>query len=288
MLKFFETVLAAPAFQRGIIGVILINAALLGLLTIQDLDPATVKTLGWLDELCLVVFCIELAMKLLVYRVAFFRDSWNIFDFVVVGIALVPATGSLSVLRAMRVLRVLRLVSSMPSMRRVVAGMFRSIPGVASVAGVLLVIFYVSAIISIGFFREVDPGKFDSIGATFFTLFQLMTTEGWPTIARDIMESKPYAWLFFVPFIIFTTFTTLNLVVGIIVNGMEEAKEEDAREEMEAKGMEVGDESNAVRIAMIRNDVQNITEDLSKLESALHRLLALQHEARPTTRSVES
>ncbi|MBF0213192.1 MAG: ion transporter [Magnetococcales bacterium] len=289
MLQILSNILATRSFQNTIIAVILINAAILGLMTSHTLAPSTIETLEWLDHLCLVVFCVELLMKLLVYRTGFFSDGWNIFDFVVVGIALVPSTGALSVLRAMRVLRLMRLVSSMPSMRRVISGMFRSMPGVTSVAGVLLVIFYVSAIMAIGFFRELDPEKFGDLGSTFFTLFQLMTTEGWPTIARDIMKTMPYAWVFFVPFIILTTFTTLNLVVGIIVNGMEEAKEESAREEMVAQGYHISEESNEVRIAMIRNDVKNISEDLEKLESALTRLMQIRTELRSaTTPSVES
>ncbi|MBF0191052.1 MAG: ion transporter [Magnetococcales bacterium] len=274
MLQTLSTILASRRFQNSIIAVILLNAAILGVMTSKNLSPSTISMLEHLDNLCLVIFCIELGMKLLVHRGQFFSDGWNIFDFIVVAIALVPSTGSLSVLRAMRVLRLMRLVSSMPSMRQVVSGMFRSVPGVASVAGMLLVIFYVSAVMAIGFFSEIQPDKFGGLGMTFFTLFQLMTTEGWPTLARDIMQTMPYAWLFFVPFIIFTTFTTLNLVVGIIVNGMEEAKEESAREEMAAQGILVSDESSEIRIAMIRNDVTNITEDLVKLESALDRLLA--------------
>ncbi|NGZ07614.1 MAG: ion transporter [Magnetococcales bacterium] len=280
MLKLFSDILASRSFQNGIVGVILFNAAVLGVLTSRNLSPVTVEILEWLDHACLVIFCIELVLKLMVQQLRFFRDGWNVFDFIVVAIALLPATGSLSVLRAMRVLRLMRLVSSMPSMRKVISGMFCSMPGVASVAGVLLVIFYVSAILAIGIFRELDPEKFGNLGLTFFTLFQLMTTEGWPTMAREMMKTLPYAWLFFVPFIIFTTFTTLNLVVGIIVNGMEEAKEESAREEMAAQGVHVSEESNEVRIAMIRNDVKKISDDLMKLEAAMERQIAVRLAAR--------
>ncbi len=268
-MKAIAALLAKRGFQNTIVGVILLNAAILGVMTVPGLDPTIVTTLHWLDEACLVVFCIEILMKLIVMRFNFFRDGWNVFDFIVVGIALAPAAGPLSVLRALRVFRLMRLVTSFPSMRQVISGMFGSIPGVASVAGILMVIFYVAAVMGIGFFGEADPENFGGLGVTFFTLFQLMTTEGWPTMARALMETSPLAWLFFVPFILMTTFTTLNLVFGIVVNSMEEAKEEAAREEMAAQGVEVSAESPEVRLALIEKSVKEAAQDLAELQGAL-------------------
>ncbi|MGZ8158128.1 MAG: ion transporter [Methylobacter sp.] len=276
MLQTITFILAHRFFQNTIIGVILLNAVILGILTVHDLAPSTITVVEGLDNACLIVFCIELLMKFAVLRFDFFRDGWNRFDFIVVGIALVPASGPLSVLRALRVLRLMRMVSVFPSMRRVISGMFGAIPGVASVAGVLLVIFYIAAIMATGFFREVDHDKFGSLGSTFFTLFQLMTLEGWPDIARSVMEKLPYAWLFFVPFILLTTFTTLNLMFGIVVNAMEEAKEEAARARMAEMGIEMSDESNELRLAVIEVDVKAICADLENLQVALDRLIESQ------------
>lgn len=268
-MKAIASLLAHRLFQNTIIGVILLNAALLGLLTIPDLDPAIADVLHWLDHACLIVFCVEILLKMIVLRFGFFRDGWNVFDFLVVAIALAPAAGPLSVLRALRVFRLMRLVTAFPSMRQVIAGMFGAIPGVASVAGILLVIFYVAAVMAIGFFGEIDPENFGGLGPAFFTLFQLMTTEGWPNMARTIMESSPLAWLFFIPFILMTTFTTLNLVFGIVVGSMEEAKEEAAREDLAAQGVTAPTESLEVRLAMIENSVKTTASDLESLQDAL-------------------
>lgn len=277
--------LANRGFQNTIIGVILLNAAILGILTIPDLDHGIVEALHWLDHACLIVFCVEIALKLIVLRLGFFKDGWNIFDFLVVAIALAPAAGPLSVLRALRVFRLMRLVTAFPSMRQVISGMFGSIPGVASVAGILLVIFYVAAVMAIGFFGEIDPENFGGLGRTFFTLFQLMTTEGWPSMARTIMEKMPMAWLFFIPFILMTTFTTLNLVFGIVVNSMEEAKEEEAREELQAQGINVPAETLELRLAMIENSVKEAASDLDQLQSALQKLIKKGRPARKGNKS---
>ncbi len=253
-------------FQWTIVGVILLNAVILGLLTL-DLSPQNLTILGVLDDICLAIFVVEIAMKLLVMRGRFFRDGWNVFDVVVVGIALVPNTGALSVLRALRVLRLLRLATAVPSMRRVVNGMFVALPGGASVAGVLFILYYVAAIISLNMFRDV-PEHFGDIGTTFFTLFKMMTLEGWPDIASVVIEKHPRAWIFFVCFIIFTTFTTLNLLFGIIVDAMERAKEEEVREEMAEQGVEVSEVSSEMRIAMIEEDVKHIRGLLEEMKSA--------------------
>ena len=189
-------------FQRLIIYVIVFNAFILGVQTIEGLDPGFDALLDTLDHACLAIFCVELTLKLMGQRLRFFRDGWNVFDFLVVAVALIPATGPLAVLRAMRVFRLMRLINSVPSMRRVVNGMFSAIPGAASVAGVLLVIFYIAAIMATNFFSEVDPENFGHLGLTFFTLFQFLTMEGWPDVARPVMEKMPYAWLFFIPFIL--------------------------------------------------------------------------------------
>lgn len=231
-----------PAVSRFIIAVILVNAVTLGLETF----PAVMDRAGGLilaiDRICLSIFVIELALRLYALGLRFFRSGWNVFDFVIVGISLLPATGSFSVLRAMRILRVLRVVSAVPSLRRVVDGLGRALPGMGSVFLLILIIYYIAAVMATKLFGASFPQWFGSLTATSFTLFQIMTLEGWSgEIARPVMEVYPYAWAFFVPFILITTFAVLNLIVGLIVNSMQEAasEAEEQRDQMfEAKVME--------------------------------------------------
>lgn len=252
-------------FQKSIIGLILINALILGLLTL-DIPPGLRRLLEIADNLCLAIFCAEIALRLVALGPRFFRDGWNVFDFAVVAIALLPASGGLSVLRALRVLRLLRLATAVPSMRRVINGMFAALPGGASVAGVLFIMYYVGAIIGMTLFGKTVPEHFGDIGTTFFTLFKMMTLEGWPDIASVVLEQHPHAWAFFVLFIIFTTFTTLNLLFGIIVDAMEKAKEAEVREELAGQGVTIDDSSPQMRIAVIEEDVRTIRAMLERMQ----------------------
>ena len=223
-----KQVVEARWFQNFIITVILINGIVLGVETTRGLSDTTMQILYWIDRLCLFIFVIELAMKLLVYRVSFFRQGWNIFDFVIVGISLIPATGPLSILRAFRIFRVLRLITTVDSIRRVVAGMLIAIPGVGSVGGLLMIFFYIGAVISTTLFGEAFPDWFGTLGRSMYSLFQIMTLESWSMgIVRPVMELYPYAWVFFIPFIMVTTFMVLNLFIGIIVDAIATVKEQD-------------------------------------------------------------
>ena len=209
--------------QRIVLIAILVNAVVLGLY----IDPSLAESLDplWhaIDLGCLVLFTTEIALKLIAYRGVFFRSGWNIFDLVVVGIALVPGNGALSVLRTLRVLRVLRVLTVVPSLRRVVAAFIHAIPGLSSVVAVMGIFFYSAAVMAVGFFGETHPDWFGTIGKSLYTLFQIMTLESWSMgIVRPVMEAHPYAWAFFVPFIILATFTILNLFIGIIVSTMQE------------------------------------------------------------------
>ena len=223
-----------PRVQSAVIGLILINAALLGMET----SPAAMAAAGGLivalDQAILVVFVVEIALRLYAHRAAFWRDPWSVFDFAVVAIALLPATGPLAVLRALRVLRVLRLLTMVPSMRRVVGALLAAIPGLGSIAMVLLIIYYVFAVIATKLFAAAYPEWFGDIGRSLYTLFQIMTLESWSMgIARPVMEHFPYAWTFFIPFILVATFTMLNLFIAIIVNAMQsynEAEQHDAKQ----------------------------------------------------------
>ena len=219
-----------PTTQRVILALILLNAVILGLETSPSLMATYGPLLVVLDQAILGVFVVEIAARLLVHRWAFFRDPWSVFDFVVVGIALVPATGQLAVLRALRVLRVLRILTIVPSMRRVVGALLSAIPGLSSIALVLLLIYYVFAVIATNLFATAYPEWFGDIGRSLYTLFQIMTLESWSMgIARPVMENFPYAWAFFVPFILIATFTMLNLFVAIIVSAMQSYEEHDPK-----------------------------------------------------------
>jgi voltage-gated sodium channel len=217
-----------PRVQQGIIALILINAVLLGLETWPALMAAAGGFIIALDRAILAVFVAEIGVRLHVERSRFWRDPWSVFDFVVVAIALVPASGPFAVLRALRVLRVLRLLTIVPSMRRVVGALLAAIPGLASIALVLFIIYYVFAVIATNLFAAAHPEWFGSIGRSLYTLFQIMTLESWSMgIARPVMEQFPYAWIFFILFILVATFTMLNLFIAIIVNAMQSFTDEE-------------------------------------------------------------
>jgi len=221
--------------QAFIISLILLNAGLLGLET----WPAAMELAGGfiiaLDHLILTVFVVEILLRLYVHGRSFWRDPWSVFDFLVVGIALVPASGPFAVLRALRVLRVLRLLTVVPSMRRVVGALLAAIPGLGSIALMLMVLYYVFAVIATNLFAQAFPEWFGHLGRTLYTLFQIMTLESWSMgIVRPLMQQFPYAWLFFIPFILVATFTMLNLFIAIIVSAMQSYSEAEQKQTVKA------------------------------------------------------
>ena len=221
-------------FERFIIAVIVINAIGLGLETSPAVMADAGEIIAQLDRLALGIFIVELALKLFAYGWRFFKSGWNVFDLAIVSAALMPAGDQFSVLRALRILRALRLVSVVPSMRKVIVGLFSAIPSIGTVIVMLLLLFYISAVMATKLFGERFPEWFGNLGASLYSLFQIMTLESWSMgIVRPVMEVYPYAWAFFVPFILLTSFIVLNLFIGVIVNAMAEATGEEAHSERE-------------------------------------------------------
>ena len=255
--------LASPKVQGTVLGLVLINAVLLGLETSKTVMASFGAVLTALDQAILAIFVVEIAARIAVHRAAFFRDPWGVFDFAVVAIAMVPASGPFAVLRALRVIRVLRVLTVVPSMRRVVGGLLAAIPGLASIGAVLGLLFYVMAVMATNLFGSGFPDWFGSIGRSLYTLFQVMTLESWSMgIVRPVMEVHPFAWMFFVPFILVATFTMLNLFIGVIVSAMQTFHE---FEEAHAKGEPVELEPTTGELLMeirsLRVDVAALREE---------------------------
>ena len=236
LTRFLEDV----RFGRFITAVIVLNAITLGLETSDSAMDRAGGVIVMIDRICLVVFVLEIFLKLVAYRVKFFTNGWNIFDFLIVGIALVPSGQGLSVLRALRILRVLRVISVAPRLRRVVEGFITALPGMGSVFLLMAIIFYIGAVIATKLFSASFPEWFGTLGRSGYSLFQIMTLESWSMgIVRPVMGVYPYAWVFFVPFIMVTTFAVVNLLVGLIVNSMQDAHHEEDNEKTDAYRDEV-------------------------------------------------
>jgi voltage-gated sodium channel len=232
--------LEQPRVRNGIVAVIIFNAILLGMETSDFLMDRWGVAIVVLDQLCLAIFVAEIAAKLVAFGGRFFRTGWNVFDFVIVGLSLVPGAQTLSVLRALRILRVLRVVSAMPRLRRVVEGFITALPGMGSVFLLMGLVFYIGAVMSTKLFGNSFPQWFGDLGNSAYSLFQIMTLESWSMgIVRPVMEVYPFAWAFFVPFIMVTTFAVVNLLVGLIVNSMQDAHAEEANEKTDAYRDEV-------------------------------------------------
>ncbi len=240
--------------------VILINAITLGLETSKELVSKIGNILIYVDKIALSIFVIELLIKLFVYRLSFFKSGWNVFDFIIVTIALIPTSGPLSILRAFRIFRALRLLSMVPSMKKVIQAMFYAIPGIASVGTIIVLIFYISAVLVTNFFGDKFEDWFGSIGESMYSLFQIMTLESWSMgIVRPVMEEYPYAWAFFVPFILVTTFAVLNLFIGIIVDAMQQQTNEDENKSNQNPKLNL-----EKKILSIENEIKEIKEILKK------------------------
>jgi len=231
-------------FQNTIMAVIILNAIVIGMETSPALMDSFGSVLGVLDQIAIAIFVVEILLKLIVYRRGFFKSGWNIFDFVIVAVALLPVGGNLSILRAMRILRAFRLISAMPKMRQVVQGLLSAIPSMGSVIMLLALVFYVASVMATKLFGGDFPQWFGSIGESLYSLFQIMTLESWSMgIVRPIMEVYPWAWAFFVPFVLVTSFVVINLFIAVIVNAMHE----EADEEQTAQRDEILEEIRGLR-----------------------------------------
>jgi len=231
-MDWLRRIVQDPRTERFIMGLILLNAITLGLETSTTVMANFGALLTVIDRIVIAVFVIEILARLAVQRGAFFKDGWNWFDVTVVGIALAPATAAFSVLRALRVLRLLPLITAVPALQRVVGGLIGALPGMGSILLLIALVFYVSAVMAVNLYGQQFPDLFGTLGRSLFTLFTIMTLEGWTNdVVNPVMEKHPYALLFFIPFIIITTFWVLNLFIGIIVNAMQEEHAKSEAEE---------------------------------------------------------
>ncbi len=250
-----------PLFGRVVMALIVINAITLGLETSEQAMTVAGTFLVTLDRAILGVFVAELVLRIFAYGWRFFTQPWSLFDFFVVGIALVPATEGLSVLRALRILRVLRMISVVPSLRRVVGALVSALPGMGSIVLLLGLVFYVFSVMATKLFGDTFPQWFGSIGGSAYSLFQIMTLESWSMgIVRPVMEVYPFAWAFFVPFILVTSFAVLNLFIGIMVNAMQSEHEEMAQADREAIHEET---------AALHSELKALRGDIGELRAAL-------------------
>ena len=261
-----QHVVESRAFAATITAVIVINAVTLGLETWPAAMAAYGPVLLAIDTAALCIFTVEVGLKIWLYRSRFFRDGWNMFDFAIVAIAWLPAVGALTVLRALRIMRVLRLLSVVPQMRTVVGALLKALPGMGSIVAVLALVFYVAAVMATKLFGAAFPEWFGSIGASMYSLFQIMTLESWSMgIVRPVMEQHPNAWMFFVPFIIVTSFTVLNLFIALIVNSMQSLQSE-ARDDMRSNAALAHDER-----AALMGQLDTLTAEVKRLREMVQR-----------------
>ncbi len=252
---------------RLILGLIIANAVTLGLETSETVVAEAGGALRVFNAFVLGIFCLEILTKLVAFGPRFFRSGWNVMDFLVVAISLVPAAGPLAILRSLRILRVLRLLSTVRRLRQLTESLLSAIPSIGWITFMLGLVFYVFAVIGTELFGGRFPEWFGNIGASMYTLFQVMTLESWSMgIARPVMDAYPFAWLFFVPFILISAFTILNLFIGIIVNSMQALH----WEEEETRRQETESRAHAEREEMLHL-IRDTADRLARIERRLGR-----------------
>jgi voltage-gated sodium channel len=256
-----EAIVSSKLFQNFILFIIVINGVILGFETSKEIMQEYGTFLSVFDSAIIIIFVIEITLRIFAYRGSFFKDGWNIFDLVIVLISLFPANLGFEIFRILRVLRLFRLITVVPQMRKIVMALLSTIPGMATIAGLMILFFYMFAIISTQLYGRDFPEWFGDLGESFYTLFQVMTLESWSMgVVRPLMEKHPMAWVFFIPFIFVVTFIMINLIVAVIVDAMNEINKESSLEkEIKNKEDQILDE-----IADLKKELQEMRELLKK------------------------
>lgn len=253
-------------FNAFIIGVILVNAVLVGLETSPDILARFGHQLELVNALIIGIFIVEITFRIASYwprPLTFFRDPWNLFDFVIVGLSLLPAAGSFAtVARLARLLRVVRLVSVLPELRLIVGTMLRSFSSMIAIVVLLTLVMYVYAVLGYHMFGAIDPAHWGDLGTAVRTLFEALTLEGWLELQAAVISQVPLAWLYFGSYILIAVFIVVNLFIAVILNNLEQVKVEQAAEDM-ATETRVEVDGDLLR------RVDTIRAELSELETLL-------------------
>lgn len=252
--------------QNFIITLIILNSITIGMETSSAIMNSFGNVLSLIDKIILTIFVIEILLKLYAYGFGFFRSGWNVFDFTIVAIALLPASGALAVLRSLRIFRSLRLIKNLPRLRFIVESLLLSLPSIGWIFALLTLVFYVFSVIGTKLFSSAFPEWFGTLWASMFSLFQIMTLEGWAEIARSVMRKYPMSNIYFISFILIASYTTLNIFIAIVVNTMAEIQQKISAQESEKIGGLIQDENEE-----LRNDIRNLKEQIIKLEEKLSR-----------------
>jgi len=261
MRETVKTFVEARYFQHFITFLIILNGVTLGMATSGEIMASYGQLIDGLDNLVVALFTIEILMRIYVHRSRFFKDPWSLFDFFVVSISLIPTSDGLSILRVLRVLRLFRLLTIVPQMRLIISAILSVIPGMASVSLVLMLFFYVFAIISTNLFSATFPQWFGTLGESMYTLFQIMTLESWSMgIARPVLEVHPNAWIFFVVYILIVTFIMVNLFIGLVVDAIFTIKDNDK------SGI---DKPETARELVYQHEIKILNEEVKVLKAML-------------------
>lgn len=228
-----RNIISGNLWSYCITALIIVNTIVLGMETYPDLMKVYGDLLKYIDQKILYLFIAELIIRFMAYRLDFFKNPWSIFDLCVVAIALIPSQDAFSALRAARALRALRLISMFPKLRGVIEGLVMAIPGICAIAGVMTIIICVFGLIASKLYGSSYPEWFGNLHLSVFSLFQIMTLEGWPDIVRTVMQEKPFAWIFFVTYILIATFSVLNLFIAVVVDAMQRNHAEDTDDNQE-------------------------------------------------------
>ena len=276
MIKGLKKVVDHKAFQGFILFVIVFNSVVMGIETISGLPDKVQLVLGLINNICLWIFIIEMLLKFLAYGMDYFKDPWNWFDMIIIATSLVSALPFMAALRAFRVLRVLRslkalrsmrLVSSIHHLQIILVAIVRSVPSILWTGLLMILIYYIFALIGVNLFGEAFPDWFGTVGKAMYTLFQVMTLESWSMgISRPVMEVYSAAWLYFVPFVLISSFIVMNVVVGIVVNSISEVTAEDTK-----KAEEKEEETDADRIKALTVEVKEMRETLARMEQMIEK-----------------
>ena len=259
--KRLQPFVESSPFVYGVMGLIALNAVVIGLETYPSIFASFGKQLHALDRVILWIFVLEITLRWLAWtpRHRFLLDGWNLFDFIIIAVGLLPAATYLSVMRIFRVLRILRAVRVIPSMQRLAVALLRSIPALGHILLLMLILFYVYGVIGTFLFRAAAPNYFGSLHHSFLTLFQIATLENWPDILAVLSQENPWAWIYVVSFILLGTFVILNLVVGVIVSNLQAVTGTQSIHPEEAPQSREGE------LAELKRSLERIESEISRL-----------------------